>query len=55
MVHGASGYEHSVGVEGEADDLHLMALESVVALASVGVPNLGCSVEGTSHDLVTIA
>lgn len=40
-------------VEGKADDLHLVALERVVALASVGIPNLGLLVEGARHNFIT--
>ena len=31
-----------------------MAFKRVVALTSVGVPDLGLSIKGTSHDFVSI-
>lgn len=42
-----------MGVEGEADDLHLVAFERVVALASLGIPNLGLLVEGAGHNFIS--
>jgi len=43
-----------VGVEGEAHDLHLVAFERVVALASLGIPNLGLLVEGAGHNFISV-
>ena len=40
-------------IELEADDLHLVPLERVEALAVVGVPDLGCSVEGACDNFVS--
>ena len=54
VVHRARGYKHAVGIEREADDFHLVALERVVALARVGVPDLGGAVEGPRDDLVAV-
>lgn len=54
VIHGARRHQHAVGVEAEADDLHLVALERVVALARVGVPDFGCAVEGARHDFISI-
>lgn len=54
VVHRASRNEQSVGIKGETDDLHLVALQSVVALASLRVPDLGCAVKGPSHYLISI-
>ena len=53
VVHGASSNEHTVRVEGESDDLHLVADEVVESLASVRVPNLRLPIEGPCHDLVS--
>jgi len=42
-----------VGVEGKADDLHGVTLQSMVQLASVGVPDLGFFVERSCDDFVS--
>jgi len=43
-----------VGVEGEADNLHLVAFERVVALAGLGIPNLCLLVEGAGHNFIAV-
>ena len=53
VVHGARGDEHAVWVEGEAHNLHLVALERVIALAGVCVPDLCLPVEGARHNFVS--
>ena len=42
-----------MGVEGKADDLHGVTLQSMVQLASVGVPDLGFFVERSCDDFVS--
>ena len=45
VVHGARGDQQTVGVEREAHDLHLVALQCVVTLSCCGVPDLCCAVK----------
>ena len=52
VVHASGGYQHAVGIERETDNLHLVAFQSVVALACFGVPNLGFLVEGAGHNFI---
>ena len=54
VVHGARCDEHAVWVEREADNLHFVALQSVIALSCVRVPNLRLPIEGTCHYLVSV-
>lgn len=42
-----------MGVEGKADNLHGVTLQSMVQLASVGVPDLGFFVERSCDDFVS--
>lgn len=53
VVHRARGHEHAVRVEREAHNFHFVALERVVALAGVRVPDLRLPVEGAGHDFVS--
>ena len=54
VVHGASGDEHTVRVEREADDLHLVAFECMVELTSVRIPNLCFAIERARDNLVSV-
>lgn len=54
VVHRARGHEHAVRVEREAHNFHFVALERVVALAGVRVPDLRLPVEGAGHDFVSV-
>lgn len=53
VVHTSGGDEHAMGVERKTDNFHFVPFERVVALAGVGIPNLGFLVEGACHDFVT--
>mmetsp|Transcript_35406 Transcript_35406/g.34450 ORF Transcript_35406/g.34450 Transcript_35406/m.34450 type:complete len:221 (-) Transcript_35406:19-681(-) len=53
-IHGACSHQKTMRIEGETDDFHFVALEGVVPLAGVGVPDLGGSIEGPRHNLVPI-
>lgn len=39
-------------IELQTHDLHLVALQRVQTLSVVGVPDLGCAVEGARHDFI---
>lgn len=43
-----------MGVKGEAYNLHFMAFQRVVALASLGIPNLCLLVKRAGHNLITV-
>jgi len=53
VIHTSGGYQHAVRVKGEAHDLHRVALEGVITLAGVRVPNLRLLIEAPGHDFVS--
>ena len=53
VVHRSCSYKCSMRVKREADDLLFVALECVVALPCICVPNFGLVIEGSCHDFVT--
>jgi hypothetical protein len=52
MVHGSRSYQHAVGVEGKTHYLHLVALQGMVPLPCIGIPNLSRPIKGPRNNLV---
>lgn len=52
VVHAASRHDHTVGVERQANNLHLVSFESLQALTSLSIPDLSPLVEATRHNFV---
>jgi len=45
VIHRTSRYEHAMRVETQAHNFHFVALQSVIALARICVPNLSFAIE----------
>ena len=52
VVHASSRHDHAVGVERQANNLHLVSFESLQTLTCLRIPDLRPLVEATSHNFI---